>query len=145
MREMLVRPDEGRVADMGNVTMRVLAAGDDAGKGAFTLAEFVGGAGAWTVPHIHQAMEESFFVLDGDFTFTFGEEPVAAGKGAYILIPRDTRHTIRAEDGGGRLLTLMVPGGLEEMFFELAQLPPGAITDPKVRAAISAKYDSIPS
>jgi hypothetical protein len=38
----------------------------------------------------------------------------------------------------------MVPGGLEEMFFKLAQLPPGAITDPVMRAAISAKYDSTP-
>ena len=43
------------------------------------------------------------------------------------------------------MLTLMVPGGLEDMFFELAQLPPGAITDPTVRATISARYDSIPS
>jgi len=142
---MLVRPDEGRVADLGAVTMRVLASGDDAGKGAFTLAEFAGSAGAWTVPHIHQGMEESFFVLDGDFTFTFGEQPVVAATGSYLLVPRGTRHTIRAEEGGGRLLTLMVPGGLEEMFFELAQLPPGALTDPKIRAAISAKYDSIPS
>jgi hypothetical protein len=30
------------------------------------------------------------------------------------------------------------------MFFELGQLPPNAIRDPSVRAAISARYDSIP-
>jgi mannose-6-phosphate isomerase-like protein (cupin superfamily) len=142
---MLVDPGEGQVADLGMVKMRVLAAGDAVTKRAFTLAEFTGGGGVWTVPHIHQAMEESFFVLDGDFTFTFGEEAIPVGTGSYLLIPRGTRHMIHAEGDGGRLLTLMVPGGLEEMFFELAQLPPGSITDPKVRAAISAKYDSIPS
>jgi mannose-6-phosphate isomerase-like protein (cupin superfamily) len=142
---MLVHPGDGRVADLGAVMMRVLAAGDEATKGAFTLAEFTGGGGAWTVPHIHQAMEESFFVLDGDFTFTFGQDPVKAGAGSYLLVPRGTRHTIFAEGAGGRLLTLMVPGGLEEMFFELAELAPGAITDPAARAAISAKYDSVPS
>jgi len=38
----------------------------------------------------------------------------------------------------------MVPGGLEEMFFELGALPPNAIRDPAARAAISARYDSIP-
>src|SRR5262245_61950556 len=141
---MLVQPGDGRVADMGPVKMRVLAAGPATTKGAFTLAEFTGGEGIWTVPHIHQAMEESFFVLDGDFTFTVGEESVPVGVGSYILIPRGIRHMIHAEDGGGRLLTLMVPGGLEEMFFELAQLPPGSITDPAIRAAISARYDSIP-
>jgi quercetin dioxygenase-like cupin family protein len=125
--------------------MRVLAAGDAAGQGAFTLAEFTGSGGAWTVPHIHRAMEESFFVLDGDFSFTFGQEVIGVGTGSYILIPRATRHMIQAEGRGGRLLTLMVPGGLENMFFELSGLPPGAITDAAVRGAISARYDSIPA
>jgi hypothetical protein len=37
----------------------------------------------------------------------------------------------------------MVPGGLEEMFLELA--PPGtAITDQAAREAVSARDDSIP-
>ena len=80
---------EGKTADLGVAQMRVLAAGKDTTDGAFTLAEFTGGPGPWTVPHIHQAMEE--------------------------------------------------------MFFELADLPPGALTDPAVRAAISARHDSVPA
>lgn len=60
--------------------------------GAFTLAEFTGGQGSWTVPHIHREMEESFFVLAGEFTFAVGEQEIAAGPGAYILVPRGTRH-----------------------------------------------------
>ncbi len=140
-----VHPGEGKVADMGAVRMRMLAGGGSVTNGAFTLAEFTGGEGAWTVPHLHKAMEESFFVLDGEFTFTVGEERVSVGLGSYILVPRGTRHMIHAGANGGRLLTLMVPGGLEEMFFELAQLPPGGIIDPAVRAAISARYDSVPA
>jgi len=30
------------------------------------------------------------------------------------------------------------------MFFELGELPRNSITDPAVRAAIAARYDSIP-
>jgi mannose-6-phosphate isomerase-like protein (cupin superfamily) len=142
--QMLVRPDDGQVADLGLVRMRVLAAGDADTRRKFTLAEFTGGGGVWTVPHVHQAMEESFFVLDGDFTFTYGEEVIPVSAGSYILVPRGIKHMIHAEGVGGRLLTLMVPGGLEEMFFELARLAPGALTDPDVRAAISARYDSTP-
>ncbi len=67
-----------------------------------------------------------------------------AGPGTYILVPRGTAHMITAAAGGGRFLTLMVPGGLEEMFFELGELPPNAIRDPAARAAISGRYDSIP-
>jgi len=139
-----VAPGEGRTVDLGVIQMRVLAAGEATTGGAFTLAEFTGGAGAWTVPHLHRGVQESFFVLDGEFTFAVGEQQIAAGPGSYILVPRGTRHTITAGAGGGRFLTLMVPGGLEEMFFELAGLPPDGITDPAVRAAISARHDSIP-
>ncbi len=84
-------------------------------------------------------------MLDGEFTFTVGEQEIPAGPGSYVLVPRGARHGITAGAGGGRFLTLMVPGGLEEMFFELAGLPPGSITDPEVRASISARHDSIPA
>ena len=40
---------------------------------------------------------------------------------------------------------LWVPGGLEQMFLKLAELGPDAIRNPSVRAAISAKYDSVPA
>jgi quercetin dioxygenase-like cupin family protein len=144
MKTHAVRPGDGEIADVGPIQMRVLAAGPAAADSAFTLAEFTGAAGSWTVPHIHQAMEESFFVLDGEFTFTVGEEEALLGSGAYILVPRGTRHMIRAGSSGGRLLALMVPGGLERMFVELAELPPGALTDPAARAAVSARHDSVP-
>ena len=139
-----VAPGEGRTVNLGAIQMRVLAAGEATG-GAFTLAEFTGGAGVWTVPHAHHGMEESFFILDGEFTFAVGEQQIPAGPGSYILIPRGTRHEITAGANGGRFLTLMVPGGLEEMFFELGGLSPDSITDPVVRAAISARHDSIPA
>ena len=141
-----VAPGEGRTVDLGVVHVRVLAAGEATTSRAFTLAEFTGGEGPWTVPHIHRAMEESFYVLDGQYTVTVGEEKIPAGPGSYVLVPRGTRHTISAGAGGGRLLVLMVPGNdWHEMFFELATLPPDSITDPAVRAAISARYDSAPA
>jgi quercetin dioxygenase-like cupin family protein len=141
----VVQPGEGRSVDLGGVSMRVLAAGEDVTGRNFTLAEFSGVQdGPWTLPHLHRGFEESFYVLDGLFTFTLGEVRQEATPGTYVLVPRGTRHTIAAAEGGGRFLTLMVPGGLEDMFFELGQLPPGAIRDPQARAAISARYDSIP-
>ena len=111
----------------------------------FTLAEFSGTkSGAWTVPHLQRGFEESFYVLDGLFTFTLGEERREATRGTYLLVPRGTRHTIAAAEGGGRFLTLMVPGGLEEMFFELGEMAADALTDPEARAAVAARFDSVP-
>jgi len=139
----VVTSAEGRTVDLGVARMRLLAGADS--TDAFALTEFCGtSGGAWTVPHLHRGFEESFFVLDGLFTFTVGEELVEADPGTYILVPRGMSHTISAAAGGGRFLTLMVPGGLEEMFFELGRQSSNAIRDPAARAAISARYDSIP-
>ena len=137
-----VAPGEGRTVNLGVIQLRALAAGEATGR-AFALAVFTGGPGPWTVPHIHRETQESFFILDGEFTFTVGQQDIAAGPGSYILVPRGTRHEITAGAQGGRFLALMVPGGLEEMFYELADLPPDSITDAAVRAAISARHDSI--
>jgi quercetin dioxygenase-like cupin family protein len=141
----VVRPGEGRTVDLGVLTMRVMAGGQDTVGRRFTLAEFSGSqSGAWTVPHLHRGFEESFYVLDGQFVFTLGEEQREATPGTYVLVPRGTAHMITAAEGGGRFLTLMVPGGLEDMFFELAELGPDALRDPAARAAVSARHDSVP-
>jgi quercetin dioxygenase-like cupin family protein len=139
-----VAPGEGRTVSLGVIQMRFVATGEATNR-AFSLADVTGGPGPWTVPHIHRETQESFFVLEGEFTFAVGEQQISAGPGSYVLVPRGTRHDITAGAEGGRLLTLVVPGGLEEMFFELADLPPDSIIDPAVRAAISTRHDSIPA
>jgi len=138
-----VGPGEGRVLDLGVMRMRVLAAGDPTG-GGFTLTECTGAEGRWSVPHLHQAMEESFYVLDGEFTFTLDDQETVLGPGGYVLVPRGTKHVFGAGPDGGRCLVLMVPGGLEHMFYELSELGADALRDPAVRAAVSARYDSLP-
>ena len=130
--------------DLGIVTVRLLATAEQT-NGAFAVGEFSGGEGPWTVPHVHQHTEESFYVLDGAFTFTLDAEEVQAGPGSFVVVPRGTRHELRAAPGGGRLLTLWVPGGTEAMFVELSRMPPGSLRDPEVRKAISARFDSVPT
>ena len=140
---LVAGPDAGRATDLGVVRFRLIAGGDLT-RGAFSLAEFSGDEGPWTVPHVHREIEESFYVLDGTFTFTIDGRDIEAGPDTYVLVPRGTPHVMRAHPDGGRFLTLMIPGGLEEMFFELGSLSPGALRDPEARKAISAKYDSVP-
>jgi len=138
-----VGPNQGESVDLGNVSMRLVLPSTET-NGTFTAAEFRGGPGVWTILHIHQNMEESFFVTEGSFTFTCGNERIEAAPGSLVLIPRGTPHMIEAGVKGGTILTLFVPGGLEEMFRELGGLPPGSLTDPKVRAEIAKRHDAIP-
>ncbi|MDP8927130.1 MAG: cupin domain-containing protein [Actinomycetota bacterium] len=133
----------GEAAELGIVCMRVIVSKART-NGTFGIAEFRGSEGAWTVPHVHRHMEESFYVLEGTFDFACGERRVQADKGAFLMVPRDTPHVMAAGPGGGTLLVVFTPAGLEDMFLELGRLPANSITDPGIRAAIASRYDSIP-
>ena len=134
---------DGQMFHLGVIDMRLLAASERT-DGAFAVAEFAGGAGAWTIPHIHARSLEAFYVLEGRFTFTLGSEDFEAVPGSFVLIPRGVRHLMRAEAGGGRFLTLWTPGGLEQMFVELSRLSPDALRDAEVRRQTASRFDSIP-
>ena len=134
---------QGETARLGVASMRLIVP-KAATNGAFAVAEFRGLEGPWTVPHVHQHTEESFYVLEGTFTFTCGDRDIEATPGAFLMVPRGTPHLLRAGPGGGALLAIFTPGGLEEMFLELGRLPAGSITDPQVRAAIAQRHDSVP-
>ena len=139
-----IKASRGDTFELGIITLRLLV-GADQTDGAFALGEFSGGeAGPWTVPHIHEKTEESFYILDGKFTFTLDDDDVEAGPGSFILVPRGTIHVMRAAVGGGRFLTFWTPGGAEAMFKELSRMPADSLRDPDVRKAISARFDSVP-
>jgi quercetin dioxygenase-like cupin family protein len=140
----VIEASRGDTFELGNITMKLLV-GTEQTNGAFALGEFAGGEGTWTVPHTHQNTEESFYVLEGSFIFTVGDDDIQAGPGTFVLVQRSTKHVMRAEPGGGRFLTLWTPGGLEAMFVELSRLPADSMRDLDVRKAISARFDSIPA
>ena len=134
---------QGEIAELGIIRMRLIVSDQDT-NGAFAVTEFRGDEGVWTVPHVHERMEESFYVLEGSFVFTLGDREVEASQGSFVMVPRGVPHLMRARAGGGALLTIFTPAGLERMFMELGQLPPASITDPKVRAEIAGRHDSVP-
>ena len=141
----ITKQDPGTDAtyDLGVIRLRLLVDSVQT-AGAWALGEFSGDEGVWTVPHVHAHHDESFYVLDGRFTFTLGDEQVLAGPGSFVRIGRDQRHVIHAGPGGGRLLTLWVPGGLDQMFVELSRLPADSLRDPATRRSLSARFDSKP-
>jgi mannose-6-phosphate isomerase-like protein (cupin superfamily) len=139
------QPSDGETFDLGVVTLRLLA-GSEQTDGTFAFGEFSGReAGPWTVPHLHRRTEESFYILEGTFTFTLGDRQVEAGPGSFILVPRGTVHVMEAASAGGRFLTLWTPAGAEGMFRELSRMPADSLRDPEVRREISARFDSIPA
>lgn len=73
--------------------------------------------------HRHTREDEYSFILEGTVGARFGEEEVVAGPGDLVFKPRAEWHTFwNAGDTPARLLEIISPGGLEELFRWLDQL-----------------------
>ena len=70
-----------------------------------------------------------------------GEQMVAAPPGSFILVPRGTAHSLHnAGTTPAKLLFVISPGGMEQMFIEISQIL-SASDQPPDRAAIQAVRD----
>jgi mannose-6-phosphate isomerase-like protein (cupin superfamily) len=89
--------------------------------------------------HRHSREDEYSVVLEGRLgVFQDGEEVVAT-PGDIVFKPRGHWHTFwNAGDGQLRILELIAPAGLEELFRRLAE--PGGEYDPSTLPALAAQY-----
>lgn len=113
--------DEGRRIGIVGDVYRFLATGEETDNRFATFEAFVAPGGG-PPPHIHSREEESFLVLEGEMTFTLGEERILAGEGTFLNMPVGSLHSFRNESGQmARMLISVAPAGLEKMFFEIGQ------------------------
>ena len=121
---LLLEPDGGeRLRFLGDSHMRLKIDGADTGD-ALSFYEYVSQPGVTGPPqHIHHGHDETFYVVDGTFEFTFGTEMVTAEPGAFLYIPRGRPHTFRnAGHGQGRIVGTFAPARFAEYFRELAEI-----------------------
>ena len=137
-RPVLRLPGEGRtVAVVGDV-YRFLATGDET-EGKYALFEALISPDGGPPPHVHSREEEGFYVLEGEITFTVGEERVVVGPGTFTNMPIGSRHTFRNEGGRpARMLISVAPAGLEQMFLEV-----GTLLAPGSRTAVPSTKEEI--
>jgi mannose-6-phosphate isomerase-like protein (cupin superfamily) len=123
------KPGEGRtIAVVGDV-YRFLATGDDT-NGKYALWEAIVPPGGGPPPHVHSREEEGFYILNGEISFTIGDQRLIASAGMFANMPVGTPHSFKNErDKPARMLISVAPAGLEQMFFEVGvPVTPGATT-----------------
>ena len=49
--------------------------------------------------HVHEDEDDSFYILDGEMTFFFGEEKALASPGTFLLVSPGTYHGFKNEGG----------------------------------------------
>ncbi|MDX3925125.1 MAG: cupin domain-containing protein [Shinella sp.] len=96
--------------------------------GAYCLVETLSAPGAGAPPNRHPGDDEAFYVLDGLFEFTVGEDVITAGTGSFVKVPPGAVHAFRnVGEAPGRLLVINSPGRVHDGFFTEAgePMPPG--------------------
>jgi mannose-6-phosphate isomerase-like protein (cupin superfamily) len=141
--EAIVRaPGEGEPLALGPSEATIKVGGDDA-LGSLAMIDMTIAPGfQGPVLHRHEAMLDSFYVLDGELTLRLGEREVPALPETYGFVPPGNPHTFsNPGDRPVHALNVMAPGGLERYLKQVAALSGGGVPDPAAMAEIASRYD----
>ena len=133
-------PQDGQIlGSPEGVRDRFMINATDTG-GGFSLVEHLLAPRSLAAPvHRHSREDEYTFVLEGQPGILLGEQEVFPGVGDLVFKPRRQWHTFwNAGDSPARVLEIICPGGLEELFKVL-----GLMThepEPEEMAAMAAGY-----
>ncbi|MBW4461249.1 MAG: cupin domain-containing protein [Nodosilinea sp. WJT8-NPBG4] len=91
--------------------------------------------------HVHEHEDELFYILKGTYEFRFGDETVVASPGDFVHLPAHIPHTFRnIGSEPGMAMNTMTPGGFEQFFVEIDQLPKEQPLDRSQVAAVASRY-----
>jgi mannose-6-phosphate isomerase-like protein (cupin superfamily) len=109
-------------------------------EGRLSVVEHTVGPRILAAPlHRHTLEDEYSLVLEGELGALLGDEEVYAGPGDFVVKPRGQWHTFwNAGDSTLRLLEIITPGGMEELFKTLGRA--GDKYDPDELPALAAAY-----
>ncbi|MGW3728460.1 cupin domain-containing protein [Streptomyces sp. NPDC000851] len=76
--------------------------------------------------HIHEDVDESFYVIDGEYEIELDGEKHKAPAGSLVYGPRGVGHAfVNTWHRPSKMLCIATPGGVENWFEELGQLIDG--------------------
>lgn len=111
-------------------------------NGSYTVFEATVAPLAGPPLHRHPDHDESWYILEGEYRFQVDRREIHARTGDTVFAPRGSVHTFQnVTDQPGRLLTTIVPGGVDEFFEELETVVPrGTAPDPATMGPVFAKH-----
>src|SRR5262245_50972371 len=118
----LVPPGSGKTLNvLGDVVLSILVGADTGG--AYAVQHQISQPGEGPPLHRHSREDESFFVLEGEYAITLGEQVIRAPAGTLLFAPRGIPHTFQCVGATpGRIQVIISPPGLEAFFEEVDSL-----------------------
>ena len=115
---------------------RLKASGAQTG-GLFGLVEVSTPQGSGPPPHVHEREDEAFYVLEGTYEVTVGNDRFDAGKGCFIFAPRRIPHGYVVSAAPARHLSFVFPGGWETFVHDAVRAAGGAAPAPTMLAELA--------
>lgn len=139
LKPKLVKKTDGtRLSVLGD-QQTIKLSGEDT-NGQYTLIEQYNDPGMGIPPHVHENEDEVFQVLSGEVEMLIGDQTTRLNADDLIFCPKGVPHSWKIiGEEKAKVMMSIFPSGLEHMFTELSQLPPGPLDFEKV-AEICGKY-----
>ncbi|WP_133273845.1 cupin domain-containing protein [Hymenobacter radiodurans] len=122
--KILKAEDGTRLTVLGD-HQRIMLSGKDTNN-QFTLIEQWNDPGIGVPKHVHANEDEVFHVLEGTVEFHIEDTVQTLKAGELTYVPRGVAHRFTVVgDAKAKVHLSIFPAGIERMFEELNQLPPG--------------------
>ena len=121
---LMTASGEGRPVHVLGADLTIRVSSRDT-NGAFTV--FEGRIPPLEGPPLdrHPGQDESFYIVEGDFRFEVDGQEIYASAGATVVAPRGSTHTFQnVGRERGRMITTVVPGGLDLFFEDIETVSP---------------------
>ena len=138
----IVKPEQALPLKAFGLDLRVLLTTEATG-GAIAVLMGWHKPGEGPSDHVHFSQEEIFFILEGTYELTVGDQTTTAGPGTIVFIPRNVVHRFKnVGDTTACMLDWSLPGGQDRYFKAISELGAGGgFTSEKV-TEINEKFDT---
>ena len=137
-----LEPGRGRSVSLRGTTVRFTVESTQANGASCT--EWEAAPGFDTGLHVHERLEETWYILEGELEFRLGEATFSATPGATVFVPPRVAHAFaNRTESAAKFLLIMSPPGHDRYFDELAEILAGdGPPDADKIADLRRRYDT---
>ena len=139
---IIVKPEQALPIRPFGLDMKVLLT-TEATDGALSVIIGSHKPGEGPPDHVHFSQEEVFFIVEGTYELSIGDQTSTAGPGTIVFIPRNVVHRFKnVGNTTARMLDWSLPGGQDHYFKAISELAAdGGFTGEKA-LEISKTFDT---
>jgi mannose-6-phosphate isomerase-like protein (cupin superfamily) len=141
-RATIVKPEQALAIKPFGLDMKVLLTAEATG-GAISVIMGWHKPGEGPPDHVHFRQEEIFFIVEGTYQLTAGDQTSTIGPGTVVFIPRNVVHRFKnVGDTTACMLDWSLPGGQDRYFKTISELAAGEGFSRDKVLEISGQFDT---